>query len=222
MLTVNFVGQVSQLNDEGKLQTGIIQTSARENEVIDLNFSYYVGNSPKLELNKYYVVVGELYIYENKYCIKVDKVRETKDTTLAIDYTGLIAKVHGGKGDPTKYVEINGKNVLQIQMVNRTPVKDVSNWINVLVYNDKIHQYLEKLQNGNPFIVKGLLTFGGYSKKESDEKVYTLGMMLNSFEFVSGGGSNSTSTSTNSEDDVKMDTNTPSNTTSSDLDDIPF
>lgn len=222
MLTINFVGQVSQVEDKEKLQNGIIQTSARQDEIVDLNFSYYIGNGPKLEQSKFYVVTGHLYVYENKYCVSIKKVRETTDTVLAVDYTGLLAKVHGGQNEPTKYLEINSKRVLKIQMVNRTPVKDNSNWMDILVYNDKVHQYLEKLQNGNPFYVEGLLMFGSYTKKDSDEKVYSLGMMLNSFEFINTKESNNEKENTTKMEYNKMEHNTPSTTTASDVDDIPF
>lgn len=215
MLTITFVGQVTQINDEGKLQTGVFTTSPRENETVELDFSYYVSQDNKLESQKRYLVVGELYLYENKYCVKVKKVIDGGSLDLTVLNSTLLAKVHGGKGDPIEIVSMKGKPVLKINMVNRTPVKEHSNWLNVLVYNEKLHQYLEKLQNSNSFYVEGNLMFGEYSNKEGST-VKTLSMMLNSFEFVSGGSNSDNDKST------KTNYNKANNTNPSTTDEIPF
>lgn len=216
MLTITFVGQVTESNNEEKIQTGKLITNPRENETVELDFSYYVSQDNKLEVLKTYLVIGDLYLYENKYCVQVESVLEVNTPVLSVLNAALLAKVHGGKNEPTKLIDMKGKRVLQIQMVNRTPVKENSNWLNVLVYNEKLHQYLDKLQNGNPFYVKGNLMFGEYSNKDG-VTVKTLSMMLNKFEFVNSGGSNSDNDKT-----TKTNYNKANNTNPSSTDEIPF
>lgn len=217
MLTITFVGQVNSVTDNGKLQEGVFVTSPRENETVELDFSYYVSQDNKLESQKRYLVVGELYLYENKYCVKVKKVFDGGSLDLTVLNSTLLAKVHGGKNEPTKLIDMKGKSVLQIQLVNRTPVKEHSNWLNVLVYNEKLHQYLEKLQNGTSFYVEGNLMFGEYSNKEGNT-VKTLSMMLNSFEFVSSSNSDNDK-STKSQYNKSNKTNSSSDKST---EEIPF